>query len=238
MSSQTRYAIYLAPPPHDPLWQFGSAVLGYDAATGEDVTGFLLAGMDAETWRENSLSARDYGFHATLKAPFRLSPGTSIDHLVTAIEELASSVASVPLGSLAIKVLGGNNEGGFLALAPQSQPPSLFDLERTVVTKLDTFRAPLSPSEIARRKPESLTARQRDYLERFGYPYVLEEFRLHFTLSDRLADAAAMATEMEQRLINQIGLPAFSADALVLFEQASATSRFRIKGRFALTGKN
>ncbi len=38
MSQSERFAIYLAPPPDTPLWRFGSEVLGYDAATGEDKT--------------------------------------------------------------------------------------------------------------------------------------------------------------------------------------------------------
>jgi hypothetical protein len=31
-----------------------------------------------------------------------------------------------------------------------------------------------------------LTARQVDLLDRFGYPYVMEEFLFHMTLTDRL----------------------------------------------------
>ena len=39
--------------------------------------------------------------------------------------------------------------------------------------------------------PDSLTPRQRDLLDRWGYPYVMEEFRFHLTLTDRLPDAEA-----------------------------------------------
>ena len=47
-----RYAIYAAPPPDDPLWAFGSAVIGYDAATARDLPFPAEPPSNAADWPE------------------------------------------------------------------------------------------------------------------------------------------------------------------------------------------
>ena len=78
MTSASRYALYLAPPPDSALWRFGCAALGRDAASGEDMHGYAPSGYATEAWRAASAEARRYGFHATLKAPLRLKPGVAL----------------------------------------------------------------------------------------------------------------------------------------------------------------
>jgi hypothetical protein len=236
MPSSPRYAIYLAPPPQDPLWRFGSTVLGYDAAAGEETPGFVFDGYGVDEWRRLTTTARSYGFHATLKAPFRLKRGVTTQDLAQALAMLAGTLAPFSIDPLVLKVLGRNGDGGFLALVPEREPPALAALERKVVTELDAFRARLTKEEIAKRQPESLTERQRDHLKRYGYPYIFEDFGLHFTLSDRIANAERAAGHLAQTIRNQIGVPSFRVDALVLFEQVSPFVRFRIMGRFPFGG--
>jgi len=45
-----------------------------------------------------------------------------------------------------------------------------------------------------RRNPDQLSQRQRDYLERYGYPHVLDDFHFHMTLSQQLNDSAKSAS--------------------------------------------
>ncbi len=68
-----RYAVYLAPPCDSVLWRFGSAVVGYDADSGLDCPPPDLAGFAPEDWHVLTEEPRRYGFHGTLKAPFRLA---------------------------------------------------------------------------------------------------------------------------------------------------------------------
>ena len=73
--------------------------------------------------------------------------------------------------------------GRFLALTP-SRPESLLDrFAATVVEAFDAFRAPPSPEETERRKHSGLSPAQEALLARWGYPYVMEEFRFHMTLT-------------------------------------------------------
>ncbi len=46
----------------------------------------------------------------------------------------------------------------------------------------------MRPEEIARRMPESLDGTARSNLEKWGYPYVLNTFRFHLTLTGVLED--------------------------------------------------
>lgn len=70
-ATQLRYALYLAPPTESELWRFGSDVIGRDAMTGASCDGFALEGYPPASWRNMTSEPRRYGFHATLKAPFR-----------------------------------------------------------------------------------------------------------------------------------------------------------------------
>ncbi|MEN3351695.1 MAG: hypothetical protein V7632_5330, partial [Bradyrhizobium sp.] len=72
MASHPRYAIYHAPAPDSVLHRFGSTMLGYDAASGDDLR--FPDGVTPD-WRELTQDPRKYGFHATLKAPISLADG-------------------------------------------------------------------------------------------------------------------------------------------------------------------
>ena len=103
-------------------------------------------------------------------------------------------------------------------------------LEARALKALDPFRAPPTETEIARRRPERLTPRQRDYLTAYGYPYVLEEFRLHFTLSGAVREPERLAEKLAADFAREVLDPKLSVDALVLFEQ-SPGGDFRIRKR-------
>ena len=94
MMNPLRYAVYVAPPPESALWRFGSAVVGRDAASGEAQLGFAPDGFDATAWRSMTTKPRRYGFHATIKAPFRLADEASLSDLSTALAELAHRTPS------------------------------------------------------------------------------------------------------------------------------------------------
>ncbi|MEW6256422.1 MAG: DUF1045 domain-containing protein [Pseudomonadota bacterium] len=226
-----RYAVYLAPPPDSFLWSFGSSVLGYDAARGEDLAFPELSGFDVEAWRDLTAEPRRYGFHGTLKAPFRLDEGRDEDDLLAAAEALAAQHHSFELAGLAVTALGS-----FVALVPTLPLPALCDLADSAVVDLDRLRAPLSPPEVARRRPEMLSARQREHLARYGYPYVLEDFRFHMTLTGPLTDDVrphAFNALTQACAMASAHLPVEIVD-LCIYRQDRPDARFRILHRAAL----
>lgn len=169
-----RYAIYYAPE-RGPLADFAASWLGWDAVHGAPMPHPDLP-LPVEALTE---APRKYGFHATLKAPFRLVGGQN--GLEDAVAALASRLQPVELEGLVPRWLDG-----FLALVPMGDTAALDALAADVVTTLDPYRAPLTEAELARRKPEALTAHQRELLARWGYPYVLDQFKFHMTLTGRL----------------------------------------------------
>lgn len=180
----TRYAVYYAPPAGSPLAEAGAAWLGRDARSPTPCTQAVPEGWAAQAFAALTASARRYGFHATLKAPFRLAEGSSETALMTDVETLADT-----LSPMALPDLGPRWLGPFLALALPGRNPSLAALAQEVVEALEPHRAPPSADEIARRDPKRLTACERANLERFGYPYVAGAFRFHMTLSAPFAVA-------------------------------------------------
>jgi Protein of unknown function (DUF1045) len=236
MSAPVRYAVYLAPPPASDLWRFGCETIGRDAATGEERPGFPVEGFDADGWREVTREPRRYGFHATLKAPFRLSDAAGPDELSAAVAELASGLSPFEVGPLGVSTLATGGGRAFVALTPLAPSAELARLESVAVRFLDRFRAPLTAGERARRNPERLSARQREMLENWGYPYALDEFRLHFTLTGAIADFEPVAAALSRAYAERVASPLLTVDALVLFVQDGLSGHFAILRRFPFGG--
>jgi putative phosphonate metabolism protein len=191
-----RFAIYAAPGSGSSSDSVGAALrLSAERWLGRSVTGGSVVPGAPDGWTRSdvdaiTVDARRYGFHGTLKAPFRLAPGRSADELSAAVAAFAAGRAGVLIPRLTLARLGG-----FFALVPGGDASGLAALADDVVTGLDSFRAPLTDLEYERRRPSSLTPRQRELLKAWGYPYVLEEFRFHLTLTDRIPAERRAAVE-------------------------------------------
>lgn len=189
---EPRYAIYFAPPAQSPLWRFGSSVVGYDAETGRDCRPPPLTRFDTARWREITVDPRRYGFHGTLKAPFRLAPGRSEVELRAVCTRFAGDRARFACSGVQLSAIGR-----FLALRTASTCAALDRLAAGAVAAFDDFRAPMTQAEREKRLRATLTARQQDYLSRWGYPYVLDDFRFHMTLTGPLDDGERALAQAE-----------------------------------------
>ncbi|MGV6876099.1 DUF1045 domain-containing protein [Pseudochelatococcus sp. B33] len=240
MSSQAdRYAIYYAPPPESALWRFGSAVLGYDGATGEEVPQIVPAGFDKPTWRLLTADPRVYAFHATIKAPFRLAEGQTEEALIEALGRFAAERPAFELARLDVAAVDARaGEGAFVALVESRPTPALVELEPAVVEAFEPFRAPLTDKEFARRLPETLTSRQRECLNRYGYPFVLENFRFHLTLTGRVPEDQVETARAGLAALHaqHVGGEPARFDALALYRQAAGAARFKVLARAPLGG--
>ena len=237
MTAPARYAVYLVPEPASALWRFGCDALGRDAVTGEPCSGFAIDRIGAKSWRELTAEPRRYGFHATLKAPFRLDAGRNADELFAAVETLAAGLAPFEAGPLGVSTIAVGRNRAFVALTPIAPSAELARLEGAVVRSLDAFRAPLAEAERERRDPERLTQRQRETLEAWGYPYALEEFRPHFTLTNAIAGAERIAAAMAREFERRVASPLLRVDALALCAESGPERLFTIVHRFPLGGR-
>ena len=90
-----RYAIYFTPEQHDPLTRLAADWLGRDPFTGAATKPPASTVLSPAEIAFHTASARRYGFHATLKAPFRLAEGESQADLEAAMAEFARATAPV-----------------------------------------------------------------------------------------------------------------------------------------------
>lgn len=220
-----RYAIYFAPEPDSPWWRFGTGLLGRDEVSGTPVpTLSPPGGIGLDQWRTMTADARRYGFHATLKAPFRLTAQAGLPILIARLAALAASLRVIPLGQLEPVAFPG-----FVALTPVTTVPGLAELAARCVVELDDLRAPPLASDLARRQPDQLDARGLELLRTYGYPLVLERFRFHMTLAN------CGQADLTQRIIAALAPliaplnrhSALQLDRLCLFEEAAPGAALR-----------
>jgi putative phosphonate metabolism protein len=233
MAKYPRYAIYFTSARGDVLDRFGAELLGYDAWTGGDLP-FPSDVTGAEPdWRELTEDPRKYGFHATLKAPIALAEGKTEAGLLAACAAFAETPRRIPVIAPVVDAISS-----FIAVIPKERSRELEQLAADCVIAFDDFRAPLAAEDRARRNPERLTERQCDYLDRWGYPYVMEEFRFHMTLTGRIqSPRRERVLSMLKRRFSAIDLERLAVDAISVFRQDDGQSRFRIVERWPLNAE-
>jgi putative phosphonate metabolism protein len=229
MAPFPRYAIYYAPAQGSFLDQFGAEMLGYDAWIGAALPFASGVVEQMPDWRELTQDPRQYGFHATLKAPMSLN-GRRESELHAACADFARQPRLIPRITPVV-----NPISGFIAVIPEGRSAELEQFAADCVRTFDPFRAPLTADDRARRNPSRLTPRQVEYLDRWGYPYVMEEFRFHMTLTGRLDETRREAVlAMLRERFARLKLKELAIDRVALFKQADAKARFEIIGDWQL----
>ena len=229
----SRYAIYYAPPRDSALGEFGDTWLGR-CGNGRTRPRTCLPCLDRDELDTATRGPSRYGFHGTLKAPFRLREGVSETDLMQGAVDFARSHAPVHAPPLELTAIGS-----FLALAPRGEAPDLERLAACCVLFFDIYRRPPDGAELERRRAQGLTDRQEELLLRFGYPFVLEEFRFHLTLTGQVRDQALRDRLLEALtpLVRPFERVPLEINDICVFQQAEPESRFRLVRRFPLLGE-
>jgi putative phosphonate metabolism protein len=227
-----RFALYWSPPPDSALARLGAAWLGRDAVAGSSVERPAMIGFDADRLTGLTAGPRHYGLHGTLKPPFVLIDDYQAEDLEIALDTFTNQMESFTLPPLQLSVLDG-----FLALVPSAPSSALNYLAAHCVVKFDHFRRPAGSAELARRRTAGLTPRQEEHLSRWGYPYVLDCFRFHVTLTDRLKaqEAEQLLPSLSAYFAPVIGKPV-AIDEITLFVQPAEEAAFDECRRFRLRG--
>jgi putative phosphonate metabolism protein len=226
-----RYALYFTPPKADPLTALAARWLGRDAFSGEIFSDKAI-GVVPEDHEEIIAEPSRYGFHATLKAPFELAASVTERDLLDVAADFASRTPTFAIPELVLGQLGH-----FFALVPATVYQPLQDFAAQVVKAFEPFRAALSDGDIARRKPEGLTEPQRANLLRWGYPYVLDEFRFHMTLTGRVTAErqAGIHDLLRDRFSAHIGKP-LAISGLAVFVEEERGAPFTVRSWLPLAG--
>lgn len=221
-----RYAVYFAPNPGTLAWLAGSHWLGRCAALLQPMQQLDIHGVASEDLAHLTAAPRRYGWHATLKAPFALAPGVDWLTLHHAVQTLAGTLCPFSMPPMQVQRIDD-----FLALVPMASHPANADIQAAAAacaTQLQPLAAPLSASELARRRSAGLTLRQDELLQQWGYPFVLEEFRFHLSLTGSLAGADADTVALVHDAAEQFfaDLPPLRFNSLALFSEPTPGADF------------
>jgi hypothetical protein len=225
MSELPRYAIYFVPASVTEFFRFGSAVLGYDCYTGGSPERPSSLDGGSELWDRLTAEPRPYGFHATLKAPFHLSPLCTEAQLISALHSFAGLGHTIPALIPTVRALSG-----FAAIVPAAASPAIDELAGKCTTIFDAFRAPMTATERARRVAMGLNQTQLANLDRWGYPYLFADFRFHMTLTSRIDVKRRddVLVTLQKALDRACKDRAVAIERISLVRQNDANSSFRV----------
>lgn len=222
-----RYALYFAPKPGSELEAFGRRWLGRDHITGEPVEQLRLEGFDPAMQDDITKSARHYGFHATLKAPFELAEGRRAEELYAHAHDFVAARKAFKAPSLQITKISK-----WIAFTLRDPSAFMSQLAADCVRDFEEFRAPLSVADIERRRKSNLSMRQDQQLLAFGYPHIFDDFHFHMTLAGPLEPAPqADIHHRLQAIAPKLNDAPFIIDAISIYEQPSRGQPFIQKVR-------
>ena len=225
-----RFAIYYAPTPFSALHSLGSTWLGRDTATGKIIEQPSISGITSERLSELTKSARHYGFHATLKAPFQLKHGTTLTLLKQTLRQVFGDASPFHINLDVLRL------GKFFALMLSKPNPKIQSLAETVVREIDAFREPITKEELEIRRSKGLTPSQDENLINWGYPYVFSEFRFHITLTGKiqLSKEQAIIYDAIQRHFSEFLNKRIKIEYICLFRQTNRETPFLLVDQFKL----
>ena len=218
-----RVAIYYAPDPASVWGQAGRHWLGRCAATHAVADQPVIESLAQDDLHRLTAEPRRYGWHATLKAPFELATACSLDDLHLAVSQFCVGRQPVDLPALSAQRMGD-----FLALKPLQPCPDLEQLASDCVKVFHAFAAPLSESERHRRRQATLTPEQDALLLRWGYPWVMNHFRFHLSLTGSLdgVDPNTVDIVLKKARAQFEELPRVTIDRLSIFIEPTRGADF------------
>lgn len=226
----SRYGIYFCPSQSLPLYGQGSQWLGRDAITGATLEPDLPDHIRHEDWLRVTDSPRRYGFHATLKPPFRLADNTTLEELQAALAEFAHSHNCFCAPPLAVGTLGR-----FLALILSTPSEAFSNLAAGCVSYFDRFRAPATEQETTQRMRRSLSPSERTHVLQWGYPYVFDTWKFHMSLTSSMHTKSLSIFEpyLRSRFAMACKHPLL-VDSVCIFHEPNPGGLFRLLDRACL----
>lgn len=230
MTLYKRVAIFYAPGSQTPLADFGANWLGWDVEKAAIVPHPDINELP-EPLADLVATPQKYGFHGTLKAPFRLCDKQSLTDLKRALKIFSDQHRPFTIGKMHVARLGN-----FVAIVQKSPSQEFAEFAADIVRRFDGYRAPLSDQDIAKRRKANLTPRQDELMLKWGYPYIFEEFKFHLTLTGKLSEqnAQIVCDKLTIHLAQILARPLEAIDLCLYGEREDG--RFEIIERFPFLG--
>lgn len=227
-----RYAIYYTPPRNSLLESAGTHWLGRTAIRYGQIPKEIPEGFLKQEYYQLIESPRWYGFHGTIRAPFELVKNITPDEFIKEVGNICAAHSPFNISGLSISCFGG-----FLALTPSSSYPELVKLHSDLIRKLNSLRPALSRFDLKRHMDKQLSERQERLLRRFGYPFILEEFKFHMTLTGKIEDRVRrLYKEKLEHILNPYLTEPVPVHEVSIYMQPDRKTPFTEVTRVPLTG--
>lgn len=230
MTLYKRVAIFYAPGSQTPLANFGAQWLGWDVEQAKSVPHPQIDGLP-EPIDALVTTPQKYGFHGTLKAPFRLHDDQTIDGLKGAMKAFSDQRKPFVIGQMKVATLGR-----FVAIIQENASDNFAEFASEIVRSFEDYRAPLTDADIAKRRKAKLTPRQDELMLKWGYPYIFDQFKFHLTLTGKLSEqnAQIVCDRLTDHLKPILDTPVEAVDLCLYGEREDG--RFEIIERFPFLG--
>lgn len=230
MTLYKRVAIFYAPGSQTPLANFGAHWLGWDVEHAKRVPHSQVDGLPAPI-SELVATPQKYGFHGTLKAPFRIRDDQTIDGLKDAMKAFSDQCKPFVIGKMKVATLGS-----FVAIIQENASDNFAEFASEIVRNFEDYRAPLRDEDIAKRRKAGLTPRQDELMLKWGYPYIFDQFKFHLTLTGKLSEqnAQIVCDRLTDHLKPILDTPVEAVDLCLYGEREDG--RFEIIERFPFLG--
>ncbi|WP_212638035.1 DUF1045 domain-containing protein [Desulfocicer vacuolatum] len=230
--TRSRYAVYFAPDEKGRPGRFGRLWLGRTARKMED--GKPGADLTEAQYQKIINAPKHYGFHGTLKAPFELHSDYKFHDLDAALTEF-----SLRFPAFAIKSFELETIGDFIALVPGEEPKQLRQLHTRLTEEFNQLNAPLSDYDRERFLARGLSGREEEYLFRYSYPFVLDAFKFHLTLTGNLAEDEKNACfRLLGKMTASFRDEGLCVDRISLFQQQTRNDPFFMIKDYRLRGES
>jgi putative phosphonate metabolism protein len=230
MTLYKRVAIFYAPGSQTPLANFGAQWLGWDVEHAKSVPHPDIDGLPAPI-SDLVATPQKYGFHGTLKAPFRLHENQTLDNLRDAMKAFSEQHRKFFIGQMKVAKLGS-----FVAIIQENPSDEFANFASNIVTHFEDYRAPLTDEDIAKRRKAKLTPRQDELMLKWGYPFIFDQFKFHLTLTGKLSEqnAKSVCDRLTDHLKPILDTPVEAIDLCLYGEREDG--RFEIIERFPFLG--
>lgn len=207
------FAVFFVPPRDSGLYRFGTQVLGYD----------VHGRSSAETtWRTQTGRASEFGFHLTICDALYFYNEAEVRKAVAEVSYLVRDFGPFELRDLRLEF--GCPNPNSIAITARDLSGQLESLHHEFVQRIYR-RAAASDYTFGRAELDRSTSsgRSRFIMDRYHAPYILSEFRPHFTL---LSDCIPPGTDEDHRRLKEL----FETEVT---ERVIVVDRLAIMARFS-----
>ena len=228
-------AVYLIPEKNQPFYKFGSAILGYNILEQTVLKDKRIVNSDYVG------EASNFGFHATIGDALYFVNQAEIDRVKAELKMLAEKIPPFTLQELEI-VDRYNKEGDIVIHCEDKSGVS----EAIHSELIHCFYRSAISSTYRAEQTEKLSmvknsARAKFMINKYGSPYILQEFNLHFTLctsppSEKLL-RTQLVTKLKEKFNTEVSSDQVEINKICLLVRGKNDERWKIEKTYTLRGR-